>query len=130
MVHVLSGGQGRESVAVGGGADLDEGPDSVAADGDTVEAAVEADRDRLSPGRAAVGEAGIADLAAGLLVPKISKRPRAGAARAVPAPVVPLPQFGFELSNVAVAVHDPESVAAVACYRQHAPLPVLHRSAG
>src|ERR1039457_607375 len=116
----LSSRQGRKFVAVGAGAGLDEGPDPVAADGDVVEAVVEADRDRLTSGRAAVGEVGVADAAARSLGSEVAEWACAGGARAVPASAAPLPHLGFQLSAVAVPVHDREAVIAVAGDRQDA----------
>src|SRR5215469_17886696 len=98
----LSDGGGREFVAVGVGANLDEGPDAVAADGDLVVVAVEADGDRLAAGGAAVGEVGVADVPAGSHWPEVAEGACAGGAGAGPGPVVPHPGFGFEFAVVAV----------------------------
>jgi methylated-DNA-[protein]-cysteine S-methyltransferase len=70
-----SGRWARESAAMRVGADLDEGPDSVVADWDLVEMAVEVDGNRLASGRAAVGDVGVADPAAGLHGAKVVERP-------------------------------------------------------
>src|SRR5215469_11134058 len=82
----LSDGGGREFVAVGVGANLDEGPDAVAADGDLVVVAVEADGDRLAAGGAAVGEVGVADVPAGSHWPEVAEGACTGGARAGPVP--------------------------------------------
>jgi hypothetical protein len=87
----LSSLQGRQFLVVGVGADLDEGPDAVAAGGYVVEAAVEFDGDRLASGGAAEGEAGVANLAAGLDEPEAAEGACAGRARVVPGAAVPLP---------------------------------------
>lgn len=101
-------------MAVGVGADFDECPDAMAIDGCGVQAAVEADSDGLSSRGAAVGEVGVADLAAGLNGADILERACAGGTAIGPGAVLPGPGFGFEFAAVTVAIDEGESVVAVA----------------
>jgi hypothetical protein len=104
-----SGGWGREATSVGVGAELVEGPDSVAAHRDLVEAAVELDGDRLAAGGAAEGKAGVMDLPAGVHGTEMAEWPCSGGARGRPGPAVPDPGFGLEFGAVAVPVDERES---------------------
>src|SRR5215813_1595177 len=105
---------GRVSVAVRAGADFDECPDAEAVDGGGVELVVEGDGDGLASWGAAVGEVGVADVAACLHRADVLEGACAGGTAAGPGAVLPGPDFGFEFAAVAIAVDEGEAVVAIA----------------
>jgi hypothetical protein len=111
---LLSGRRGRASVAVRAGADFDECPDAEAVDGGGVELAVEGDGDGLASWGTAVGEVGVADLAACLHGADVLEGACAGGAAGSPGAVLPGPDFAFELAAIAVAIDESEAIVAVA----------------